>query len=298
MSDQSGSQNGSEEQVQMSEGSDPSSTYDDGSRSTPSNLPKAATRSRKKRTSESEDEDYIAIEEEVSSKKMVLKKEYGTAAATKPGMKTKAPARRIPMSKPRRVATGETMKFTIESDEEGVVAAVPLGRRPGLPPARGWRRSKKSRTPKVKATLEVEAPAGAAIAEVVEAEGAWTGDSRVVTISVAISPGISSCFVERSGRGFGAGIYPATVRAAAQPPSSSRNKTFARALCLMDGNVLYFKLAESDLLSIKVFGRSGHMLGYCAESSTDGESSSSGESDEEDTDSDDEGSGREDDGSD
>ena len=75
-------------------------------------------------------------------------------------------------------------------------------------------------------------------------------------------------------------------------------KTFARAHCLMDGHVLCFKLAESDLLSVKVFGRSGHRLGCCAESSTDGESSSSGESDEEDSDSDDEGSGREDDGSD
>ena len=43
MSDQSDSQNRSEQQVQMSEGSDPSSSYDEGSRSTPSNLPKAAT---------------------------------------------------------------------------------------------------------------------------------------------------------------------------------------------------------------------------------------------------------------
>ena len=73
----------------------------DGSRSTPNNLPKAATRARKKRTSESEDEDYVAVEDEATSKKKVLKKEYGTAAATKPGMKTKAPARRIPMSKAR-----------------------------------------------------------------------------------------------------------------------------------------------------------------------------------------------------
>ena len=87
MSDQSDSQNRSEEHVQLSEGSDPSSTSDDGSRSTPSNLPKAATRTRKKRTSDSEDEDYVATEEEVSSKKKVLKKEYGTAAAVKPGMK-------------------------------------------------------------------------------------------------------------------------------------------------------------------------------------------------------------------
>ena len=53
-----------------------------------------------------------------TSKKKVLKQEYGTAAATKPGLKTKMPARRQPMSKPRKVGTGETMKFTIESEEE------------------------------------------------------------------------------------------------------------------------------------------------------------------------------------
>ena len=46
------------------------------------------------------------------------KKEYSTAAASKPGLNKKAPARRMPMSKPRKVATGETMKFTIESEEE------------------------------------------------------------------------------------------------------------------------------------------------------------------------------------
>ena len=39
MSDQGDSQNKSEEQVQMIEGTSPSSSYDEGSRSTPSNLP-------------------------------------------------------------------------------------------------------------------------------------------------------------------------------------------------------------------------------------------------------------------
>ena len=85
MSDQSDSQNKSEEQVHLSEGTSPSSSYDEGNRSTPSNLPKAATRKRKKRTSDSEDEDYVAVKDEATSKKKVLKKEYGTAAATKPG---------------------------------------------------------------------------------------------------------------------------------------------------------------------------------------------------------------------
>ena len=83
MFDQSDSQNKLEEQVQVSEGTSPSSSYDDGSRSTPSNLPKAATRAKKKRTSDSEDEDYVTVEDETTSKKKVLKKEYGTAASTK-----------------------------------------------------------------------------------------------------------------------------------------------------------------------------------------------------------------------
>ena len=127
MSDQSDSQNKSEEQVQLSEGTSPSSSYDEGSRSTPSNLPMAATRTRKKKTSDSEDEDYVAVEDEATSRKKVLKKENSTTTATKPGMKTKAPARRVPMSKarastaeaskPKKVATGETMKFTIISDD-------------------------------------------------------------------------------------------------------------------------------------------------------------------------------------
>jgi hypothetical protein len=120
MSDQSDNENKSEEQVHMSEGTSPSSSSDEGSRSTPRNLPKAATRASKKRISESEDEDYVAEEEEATSKKKVLKKEYGTAAATKPGVQKKAPARRVPTSKPRKVATGETIKFTMESEEEAV----------------------------------------------------------------------------------------------------------------------------------------------------------------------------------
>ena len=74
MSDQSDSQNREEEQIHMSEGTSPSSSSDDGSRSTPSNLPKAATRARKKKTLESEDEDYVAVEDEATSKKKVLKK--------------------------------------------------------------------------------------------------------------------------------------------------------------------------------------------------------------------------------
>ena len=143
MSDQSDSQNRSEEQMNLSEGTSPSTT-DEGSRSTPSNLPKAATRQRRKRTSDFEDEDYKAEEDEATSKKVVLKKEYGSAQSTKPGLKKKVPAKRTPMpkarkstqvpaqaqpkqaparkeapSKPQKVPTGETMKFTIESEDDG-----------------------------------------------------------------------------------------------------------------------------------------------------------------------------------
>src|SRR3954471_18595091 len=85
----------------MSEGTSPSISSDEGNRSTPSNLPKAATRQWKKRTSDSEDEDYVAEEEEATSKKVVLKKEYGSAQSTKPGLKVKRPAGRQPMPKAR-----------------------------------------------------------------------------------------------------------------------------------------------------------------------------------------------------
>ena len=143
MSDQSDSQNLSEQQVQLSEGTSPSSSSDEGSRSTPSNFPKAATRARRKRTSDSEDEDYVAAKDEATSKKVVLKKEYGSAHNTKPGLNRKIPVKRTPMPKVRRytqepeqsepkeapakkgttskskkVPTGETMKFTIESEDE------------------------------------------------------------------------------------------------------------------------------------------------------------------------------------
>ena len=66
-------------------------------------------------------------------------------------------------------------------------------------------------------------------------------------------------------------------------------KTFARVHSLTAGLVLYFKLMENGLLSIKVFGDLGTRLKCCMESSSDNEDSSSSGSDEEDSDSDDEG---------
>ena len=118
MSDQSDSQNMSEEQVQMSEGTSPSSSSDDGSRSTPSNLPKAATRIRKKRTSESEDEDYMVEEDEATSKKVVLKKEYASANNTNPGLNRKVPAKRTPMPKVRRSTQVPEKSEPIEAQRE------------------------------------------------------------------------------------------------------------------------------------------------------------------------------------
>ena len=75
-------------------------------------------------------------------------------------------------------------------------------------------------------------------------------------------------------------------------------KTFVHAHGFSEGHVLQFKLMESGLLSVKVFGSSGILLGCCVESSTDDESSSSSDSDKEDSVSGDGGSGLEDDDSD
>ena len=65
-------------------------------------------------------------------------------------------------------------------------------------------------------------------------------------------------------------------------------KTFARVHSLTAGLVLYFKLMEGGLLSVKVFGDLGTRLKCCVESSSDDEDSSSSGSDEEDSDSADE----------
>ena len=66
-------------------------------------------------------------------------------------------------------------------------------------------------------------------------------------------------------------------------------KTFARIHSLTAGLVLYFKLMEDNLLSVKVFKDLGTRLKCCVESSSDDEDSSSSGSDEVDSDSDDEG---------
>ena len=69
----SGSQNMSEQNVDLSEWTSPAESYDEGSRSTPSNLPKAATRTRKKKNSDDEDEDFMASDA-TSKRKAVMRK--------------------------------------------------------------------------------------------------------------------------------------------------------------------------------------------------------------------------------
>ena len=65
----------------------------------------------KKGTSDSKDEDFEI--EEVTSKKKVVKKEFGIATFTKPVMGRKAPAKRVPMSKARA-----STQATAEPSEE------------------------------------------------------------------------------------------------------------------------------------------------------------------------------------
>ena len=62
------------------------------------------------------------VEEEVTStKKKVLKKECDTAAATKLGLRKKAPAKRVPMSKAKK-STQETMTFILEQSDDDEAA--------------------------------------------------------------------------------------------------------------------------------------------------------------------------------
>ena len=89
---------------------------------------------------------------------MVLKKEYGSTHSTKPGLKKKVPAKRTPMpkarkstqvpaqaqpkeaparkeapSKPQKVPTGATMKFTLESEDDGEQDKKKKRAKPQLP---------------------------------------------------------------------------------------------------------------------------------------------------------------------
>ena len=73
-----------------------------------------------------------------------------------------------------------------------------------------------------------------------------------------------------------------------------RWKTFARIHSLTAGLILYFKLMEGGLLSVKVFGDLGTRLKGCVESSSNDEDPSLSGSEEEDSDNGDEGVERQD----
>ncbi|KAE8800775.1 hypothetical protein D1007_23788 [Hordeum vulgare] len=62
------------------------------------------------------------------------------------------------------------------------------------------------------------------------------------------------------------------------------SKAFARANSLEDGHVLHFKLAEDNMLTVKLYGRSSVRLSWYKESSSGAECPSSSDSDEEDND--------------
>ena len=76
----------------MSEGSSPAESFYEGERSSP-DLPKAATRTRKKKTSDSEDEDFVASEVASKKKRVVLAKEYNTKPST---AKERTAVRKVP----------------------------------------------------------------------------------------------------------------------------------------------------------------------------------------------------------
>jgi hypothetical protein len=84
MSDASDSQNASGEgSIDLSAGSSPEESYHEGERSSP-DLPKAATRSRKKKNSDDEDKDFVAKEVIPKKKKTVIAKEYDTGSSARP----------------------------------------------------------------------------------------------------------------------------------------------------------------------------------------------------------------------
>nr|XP_040258387.1 KS1 protein-like [Aegilops tauschii subsp. strangulata] len=123
MSEGSDSQNRSEEQVNLSEATSPSNnSYDEGSRSTPSNLAKVATRQRKKKTSESEDEDFVAGSDfkDKSSEERFTIEQSDDDEATKDGKKKKR-AR----TTTAKVLGKPSMRRSDDEEEEEEEAAAP-----------------------------------------------------------------------------------------------------------------------------------------------------------------------------
>jgi hypothetical protein len=109
MSDASDSQNMSEQHIDLSAGSSPAESFYEGERSSP-DLPKLATRTRKKRTSDSEDEDFVASEA-TKKKRVMLAKEYSTKPTS---AKEKTSVKKV---------TKETMQITLEVPSDIELAA-------------------------------------------------------------------------------------------------------------------------------------------------------------------------------
>nr|XP_040258366.1 uncharacterized abhydrolase domain-containing protein DDB_G0269086-like [Aegilops tauschii subsp. strangulata] len=129
----SDSQNISEQHEDLSEGSSPAKSFDEGSRITPTNLPKAAKTTRKTKGSGT-DEDFQP--EEVTSKKKkkkVLAKEYGTSASTRPSgsAKERLVVRKVLISKAdKATAPKGTMTFTLEDPSDAEAGAGKKKKRP------------------------------------------------------------------------------------------------------------------------------------------------------------------------
>ena len=69
-------------------------------------LSKAATKTRKKRTSDDEDEDFVASEVTSKKRKIVLPNEYGITASSRPSAsaKERTAVRKVPISKADKVS--------------------------------------------------------------------------------------------------------------------------------------------------------------------------------------------------
>ncbi|XP_044396448.1 uncharacterized protein, partial [Triticum aestivum] len=117
MSSGSDSQNMSEQNVDLSEGSSLAKSYYEGIKSS-LDLPKAPTRTKKKRNSDDEAA-YFLASEATSKKKAVLRKEYGTSASTRPSAKDRTVVRKVPLSKANKATTPkETMTFILEDPSD------------------------------------------------------------------------------------------------------------------------------------------------------------------------------------
>ena len=117
MSSGSDSQNTLEQNVDLSEGSSPAESYYEGIRSSP-DLPKVATKTRKKRNSDDENADFVATKA-TSKKKAMMRKEYGTSTSTRTSAKDMTTIRKVPLSNENKgTAPKETMTFTLEEPSD------------------------------------------------------------------------------------------------------------------------------------------------------------------------------------